>query len=168
MQLPSTLGYFNLNRPVTASGSAPADGDRVGRAESGAESERPVFRGRRDKPTASPTSPPAAAPSSAQPQAPASKALPVWEQCLMYAGVLIGVIFSSAVQEFRKGSVGSLNISLATLVVGAVIALVIIPGMFKQLQVDPTTPFIVRFGLFVQNGVFWHVVASSIGKSYGA
>jgi hypothetical protein len=164
MALPSALGYFNLNRPLAASGSAPPDSDHVRPAE---RSEPPVFRGRRDKPIAPPASPPAA-PSSAQPQAPASKALPVWEQCLMYAGVLIGVIFSSAVQEFRKGSVGSLNISLATLVVGAVIALVIIPGMFKQLQVDPTTPFIVRFGLFVQNGVFWHVVASSIGKSYGA
>jgi len=45
---------------------------------------------------------------------------------------------------------------------------VIIPVVFEKLSVRPDAPFIVRFGLFVQNGVFWQVIIGSIGKTFAA
>jgi hypothetical protein len=94
------------------------------------------------------------------------KPMSLAEQLLMYFGVVIGVVFSTVVQQFRSGQVLNLQITLGGLLVAAVIALVIVPVVFQKLTVRPDAPFLVRFGLFVQNGVFWHVLTSSIGKSF--
>jgi hypothetical protein len=99
---------------------------------------------------------------------PPLKPMSLGEQLLMYFGVVIGVVFSSVVQQFKSGQVIGLKISLASLLVAGVIALVIIPVVFQKLTVRPDAPFLVRFGLFVQNGVFWHVITSSIGKTFAA
>lgn len=73
----------------------------------------------------------------------------------MYFGVLLGVYFSSLIRGSQ---------SQASLLIAALVALVIIPVVFEKLNVNPKAPFIVRFGLFVQNGVFWDVIFESIGK----
>jgi hypothetical protein len=78
------------------------------------------------------------------------------EQLLMYCGVLGGVYFSGMIrgQDFRP-----------TLLLAAVMALMIIPIAFEKLSINPRAPLIVRFGLFVQNGVFWDVLLQAIGNT---
>ncbi len=78
------------------------------------------------------------------------------EQLLMYCGVLGGVYFSGVIrgQDFRP-----------TLLLAAVVALMIIPIAFEKLSINPRAPLIVRFGLFVQNGVFWDVLLQAIGNA---
>lgn len=86
------------------------------------------------------------------------------QQILMYFGVFIGVFFSSVVNEFKKGEVINLRVDAPTLIVSAIVALVIIPVAYEKLKLNAKVPFIVRFGLFVQNGVFWQVIFNSLGK----
>lgn len=81
--------------------------------------------------------------------------LSIVDQLVMYFGVLLGVYFSSLIRGSQ---------SQASLLIAALVALVIIPVVFEKLNVNPKAPFIVRFGLFVQNGVFWDVIFESIGK----
>ncbi|MEB3295386.1 MAG: hypothetical protein VKJ24_19705, partial [Synechococcales bacterium] len=78
----------------------------------------------------------------------------VLEQCMMYCGVLMGVYFSGAIrgQDFRP------TFSLA-----AIVALLIIPFVFEKVSINPAAPRLVKFGLFVQNGVFWDVLLQAIG-----
>ncbi|MBU7038616.1 MAG: hypothetical protein HXS52_11850 [Theionarchaea archaeon] len=33
----------------------------------------------------------------------------------------------------------------------------------EKLNLNPDAPFIVQFAIFVQNGVFWHMLIDSIG-----
>jgi hypothetical protein len=87
----------------------------------------------------------------------------VTRQLLMYAGVFIGVLLSTAVTHFRSGNL-DLTMTASEIILSAVIALVIIPVVYEKLNLDPGAPFIVQFGLFVQNGVFWHVLIDSIGS----
>jgi hypothetical protein len=96
---------------------------------------------------------------------PKSNRMPWAEQVLMYVGVVTGVIFSSAVTQFQLGKAVSFNLTLTTIFVSAIIALVIIPVVFERLSVKPDGPFLVRFGLFVQHGVFWQVLFGFIGKT---
>jgi len=90
--------------------------------------------------------------------------MPLWEQLLLYVGTVIGVIFSSAATHFKSGEKMNLNLDLTTVVISCVVALVIIPQIYERLNVPPDTPLLIRFGLFVQHGVFWHVLFSSLGK----
>ncbi len=80
--------------------------------------------------------------------------LSIVEQGLMYCGVLLGVYFSGLIrgQDFRP-----------TLLLAAILALLIVPFTFEKLSVNPNAPLLVRFGLFVQNGVFWDVILQGIG-----
>jgi hypothetical protein len=89
--------------------------------------------------------------------------LSVTRQLLMYLGTFLGVLVSTAVAHFRTGNV-NVTITVSEVVVSAVIALVIIPLVYEKLMLNPKAPFIVQFGLFVQNGVFWHVLIDSIGS----
>jgi hypothetical protein len=89
--------------------------------------------------------------------------LSVTRQLLMYFGTFIGVLLSTAVAHFRSGNL-NLTITAGEIIMSAVIALVIIPLVYEKLNLNPGAPFIVQFGLFVQNGVFWHVLIDSIGS----
>ena len=85
-------------------------------------------------------------------------------QGLMYCGTFLGVLLSSAVSHFRSGNV-DITITLGEVTASAVVAFVIIPLVYEKLSLNPKAPFIVQFGLFVQNGVFWHVLIDSIGSA---
>lgn len=80
--------------------------------------------------------------------------LSIAEQLLMYCGVLLGVYCSGVIrgQDFRP-----------TLFLASVTALLIVPITFEKLNINPNAPLLVRFGLFVQNGVFWDVMLQAIG-----
>jgi hypothetical protein len=89
--------------------------------------------------------------------------LSILRQVLMYLGAFIGVLLSSAIMQFRSGQV-SPTINLTEVIISAVVALVIIPVVYEKLNLNPHAPFIVQFAIFVQNGVFWHVLIDSIGS----
>ncbi|MGC1120939.1 MAG: hypothetical protein WBA22_07575 [Candidatus Methanofastidiosia archaeon] len=84
-------------------------------------------------------------------------------QVLMYFGAFLGVLLSSAIMQFRSGQIGP-TINLTEVIVSAVVALVIIPVVYEKLNLNSHAPFIVQFAIFVQNGVFWHVLIDSIGS----
>ena len=102
-------------------------------------------------------------PASALPHT--ADGMPAWEQFTMYLGVVVGVLGSTAVQQFKAGGEVAFKVSWGMLVVAALVGLVVIPLVFEKLKVDPRAPFIVRLGLFVQNGVFWQVVMAGIAKA---
>ncbi|KYK31124.1 MAG: hypothetical protein AYK19_17260 [Theionarchaea archaeon DG-70-1] len=85
-------------------------------------------------------------------------------QILMYVGVFVGVLFSTAVSHFKSGEEITLAMTLGEVVAAAVIALVIMPLVYEKLQLYSKAPLIVQFGLFVQNGVFWHVLIELVLK----
>ena len=84
-------------------------------------------------------------------------------QLLMYVGTFLGIVFSTAICQFRSGSV-NLEFPVGEIILSAVIAVVIIPLVYEKLMLNPRAPLIVQFGIFVQNGVFWHVLIDSIGS----
>ena len=89
--------------------------------------------------------------------------IPLLEQILMYVGTFIGVFFSSMVMQLNSSKIEILDhFNLTSLILSAIIALVIIPNIFEKLNVEANTPFLARFGLFVQNGVFWQVTLNII------
>ncbi|MBU7017163.1 MAG: hypothetical protein HXS44_06605 [Theionarchaea archaeon] len=85
-------------------------------------------------------------------------------QILMYVGTFMGVLLSTAVTHFKMGN-PDLTITVGEVVLSAVVAFIIIPLVYEKLMLNPKAPFIVQFGLFVQNGVFWHILIDSIGST---
>jgi hypothetical protein len=90
--------------------------------------------------------------------------LSVARQVAMYLGTFIGVLLSTTVTQFQAGN-ANLTLTVYEVVLSAVVAFVIIPVVYEKLQLDPGVPFVVQFGLFVQNGVFWHIVIGTIGSA---
>jgi hypothetical protein len=90
--------------------------------------------------------------------------LSVARQAAMYLGTFIGVLLSTAVTHFQAGNT-DLTLTVYEVVLSAVVAFVIIPVVYEKLQLNPGVPFVVQFGLFVQNGVFWHIVIGTIGSA---
>lgn len=101
-------------------------------------------------------------PTSPEPSAPALSAR---DQVVMYAGTVIGVLFSSAVTQAKVGTFGGFNFQFPGFILAGIIALAIMPIIYEKLSVKSNTPFIVRLGLFVQQGVFWQVLIGAIGKT---
>lgn len=85
------------------------------------------------------------------------------EQVILYMGLVIGVFFSSVVTQFREGNVIGLG-SPFSLIISSVVALMIAPIAFEKFGVNADSPFIARFGLYVQQGVFWNVLLGSVGS----
>jgi hypothetical protein len=90
------------------------------------------------------------------------KSMKVVEQILLYLGILIGVFFSDFVMEFEKDVALHFEISVTKFIVSSIITIVIVPLVYEKLDVDPRAPFIVQFGLFVQNGFFWRAIIGAI------
>ena len=84
-------------------------------------------------------------------------------QVVMYIGVIIGILFSTAVGQFQSGEEITLAVNTSKIIVSAVIGLMVVPQVYGKLK--PDSPFIVQFGLFVQNGVFWSVAVDLIRKA---
>ncbi|EFH88936.1 hypothetical protein [Ktedonobacter racemifer] len=93
--------------------------------------------------------------------------IPLWKQLLLYLGTIIGVLFSSSIMQFQTNQDIQLHITLPAIVLSAIIAIVILPGIYEKV-INPISPFIVQFGLFVQQGVFWSVLLTAVGKAIGA
>ena len=90
--------------------------------------------------------------------------MPVGEQILTYAGCLIGVLFAASVRRADTGPSAAPEITWATVILSAVIALAILPVVFERLGVQPRAPLLFRVGLAVQQGVFWQVLLGVGGR----
>lgn len=95
-----------------------------------------------------------------------AKTIPVWRQVTLYLATVVGVLFSSAVLQFQSSKPITLNITITTVILSSIIALVIIPNIYDKV-VKQDAPLLVQIGLFVQQGVFWSVLLTSIGKVFG-
>jgi hypothetical protein len=93
-----------------------------------------------------------------------SAELSIGEQLVMYLGTVIGVLGSSALAKYRESGAVAFDFNWAVLGITLFIALVIFPSVYKRADVDATAPFLVRFGLFVQNGVFWDALIGGLGQ----
>jgi len=112
---------------------------------------------------------PFAAPDSEQKSAKAQASIdliPIWQQVIFYLGTVVGVLFSSSIMAFQSGRVVTASFTLITIFLSAVIALILMPATYEQ-AIKPDAPFIVQLGLFVQAGVFWSVVFTTIGRTFG-
>jgi len=94
--------------------------------------------------------------------------LSIAEQLFMYLGIVIGILFSTYVSQFKSGDEFVIQFKWNAIIVSLIIGLILIPTVYEKLKIRSDSPFIVRFGLFVQNGVFWQVIVGSIGKTIGA
>jgi hypothetical protein len=83
----------------------------------------------------------------------------------MYLGIVIGIFFSTFLHQLESGQEIIFTFHLTNLIVSCIVGLLIIPVAYEKLKIKSDSPFIVRFGLFVQNGVFWQVIVGSIGKT---
>jgi hypothetical protein len=96
-------------------------------------------------------------------RAPEISVLSFIHQLLMYLGTFLKIVFSTAICQFRSGNI-QLTLPIGEIILSAVIAVVIIPLVYEKLMLNPRAPLIVQFGIFVQNGVFWHVLIDSVGS----
>jgi hypothetical protein len=90
--------------------------------------------------------------------------LSILRQVLMYLGAFLGVLLSSAIMQFRSGA-SDPTISIPEVILSAAVAFIIVPVVYEKLNLNPDAPFIVQFAIFVQNGVFWHMLIDSIGST---
>jgi hypothetical protein len=84
------------------------------------------------------------------------------QQFLMVIGVFVGVIFSDVIGQFQNGSQVTIGLTIGKIGVSVLVALILTPVAFSRL--DPSSPYIVKFALFIQSGVFWRVIIETIAK----
>jgi len=87
-----------------------------------------------------------------------------FRQGSLYLGLFVGVLFSSMIHHYGGGKRLSLRVNAATALTAAVITAMTIPLAYQNLQPSLDAPFIVQFGVFVQSGVFWHSILTSVPK----
>jgi hypothetical protein len=89
----------------------------------------------------------------------------VWKQIVLYIGTVVGVLFSTAIIQYKTGQVEALHISITSILLSLTIALILMPNIYEK-ALKPDTPFIVELGIFVQQGVFWSIVLTAIGQTF--
>jgi hypothetical protein len=147
------LNYFNLNRRINIKPVLVEEIDQSSLEGS----------------TLASPSLPFAAPRSEQESTKAQASIdliPIWQQIIFYLGTVVGVLFSSSIMQFQAGRAVTTSFTLITIFLSAVIALILMPVTYEQ-AIKPDSPFIVQLGLFVQAGVFWSVVFTTIGRTFG-
>jgi hypothetical protein len=88
--------------------------------------------------------------------------IPLWEQIVMYFGIVIGTIVSALL----RGTIQVANPNNRLWVViglSCFIGLITMPYIYEKTRPDPNSPGLVRFALFVQNGFFWENLVEGLG-----
>lgn len=85
-------------------------------------------------------------------------------QVFIYMGIFIGVLFGTIVNQLGSEE-GNITLTIGNILISAIVALILIPIEYEKLSLNPKSPFIVQFGIFVQNGVFWHAMIILLSKS---
>ena len=90
-----------------------------------------------------------------------TNSIPVREQVFMYSGILIGVFTSYYLKDTTSDDgLFSWKIILSSVF----ISLMVLPQAFQRLNVPASSPFAIRFGLFVQSGFFWESIIDDLAK----
>lgn len=87
------------------------------------------------------------------------------KQIALLAGVLIGVLLSESILAYKGGSSTATlpNYNTADLIIRTGIALIVVPAVYNQ-TLKSDSPFVVKFCLYVQNGVFWPLILDALSK----
>jgi hypothetical protein len=81
-------------------------------------------------------------------------------QLTIYMGVVLGIAFSSYV----KGDQSEI-ISIVDFLGACIVSFVVLPSVFQDGIILPDAPFLARFGVAVQRGVFSDLVISAVEKT---
>lgn len=94
----------------------------------------------------------------------AAQGMSLGQQLLLYAIVVVGVLFSESVVMARSGQAISLKLNWSWVLTAAVIALVVFPALWRELGSMPRASLFVQLGLAAQSGVFWGVLMAGAEK----
>src|SRR5258708_7510472 len=61
-----------------------------------------------------------------------TRSLALWEQAMFYVSTVIGVLFSSSVMQFQAGKAVTLNITVTTVILSAIVGLILMPFIDKK------------------------------------
>lgn len=90
--------------------------------------------------------------------------LPAWRQLLMYGVVVVGVLLSEAVAMARRGGPIRVELSWSWVAIACLVALVVFPAVWRDLEVTQESTLLVQLGLAAQGGVFWGVLMAGAEK----
>lgn len=90
--------------------------------------------------------------------------MPAWQQLLLYATVVAGVLLSEAVAMARRGGPITIELSWSWVVIACIVALVVFPAVWRDLGVADQASVLVQMGLAAQGGVFWGVLMAGAEK----
>ena len=90
--------------------------------------------------------------------------IPLLQQLLLYAVVVIGVLLSEALAMARRGGPIEVDLSWPWVAIACVVALVVFPVVWRDLGVTNHSSLIVQMGLAAQGGVFWGVLMAGAEK----
>ena len=90
--------------------------------------------------------------------------IPLIQQLVLYAVVVVGVLFSEAVAMARRGGPIEIQLSWSWVAIACIIALVVFPAVWRDLGVSDQSSILVQAGLAAQGGVFWGVLMAGAEK----
>lgn len=90
--------------------------------------------------------------------------LSTFDQAVLYAVVVAGVLLAEAVAMARKGRPVAIDLSLPWVAVACIVALVVFPAVWRAIGDMEETSLLVRMGVAAQGGVFWGVVMAGAEK----
>jgi hypothetical protein len=90
--------------------------------------------------------------------------MPLPQQLLLYGAVVLGVLLSEAVAMARRGGPVHVELSRPWVAVACLIALVVFPGVWREIGTMPDTSLLVQLGFAAQGGVFWGVLLAGAEK----
>ena len=97
----------------------------------------------------------------------ASGGIPLLQQAVLYAVVVLGVVLSEAVAMARKGGPIHIEMSRPWLIVACVVALVVFPAVWHEIGAMEDASLLVQMGMAAQGGVFWGVIMAGAEKGVG-
>jgi len=94
-------------------------------------------------------------------------------QFVIYAAMILGVVFSSFMFEYTSGDIsGQVGADTKTVLgnwavwlFASMVALFLLPTTYERLRLSGASPRLVQFALAFQQGVFWQVLVAGAGKA---
>jgi hypothetical protein len=94
--------------------------------------------------------------------------MPLAQQLLLYAVVVAGVLLSEAIAMARRSAPVTVELSWSWVAIACLIALVVFPAVWRDLDVSAQSSLLVQAGLAAQGGVFWGVLMAGAEKRVSA
>lgn len=83
----------------------------------------------------------------------------------LVSGVFFGIFFSETIINFTQGNNIIFDLSWPWIIISLIITFIIIPAIYKSI-IDDTSPLFIKFCIFVQNGIFWRLLFSTISAGF--